>query len=203
MKRLFFVIVLLILPFSFVLADENKETDDFNVCVFVDSANDEEVKKFVLESPERINMAYGPSNLTFLHAAVLEGRYDLIKFLLDNGANPNLVDAANASPLTSAAENCNFEVVQLLLAYKADPNIRSSGGADLPATIVISSLNSSSMDDNFENAKKVVELLAPQTEFEEDDITVPESSIKEEKDSNVKAKKTELLDIFKAKAIKH
>jgi hypothetical protein len=49
----------------------------------------------------------------------------------------------------------------------------------------------------------VVELLAPQTEFEEDDITVPESSIKEEKDSNVKAKKTELLDIFKAKAIKH
>ncbi len=203
MKRLFFVIVLLILPFSFVLADENKETDDFNVCVFVDSANDEEVKKFVLESPERINMAYGPSNLTFLHAAVLEGRYDLIKFLLDNGANPNLVDAANASPLTSAAENCNFEVVQLLLAYKADPNIRSSGGADLPATIVISSLNSSSMDDNFENAKKVVELLAPQTEFEEDDITVPESSIKEEKDSNVKAKKIELLDIFKAKAIKH
>ena len=56
---------------------------------------------------------------------------------------------------------------------------------------------------SWDNAKKVVELLAPQTEFEEDDITVPESSIKEEKDSNVKAKKIELLDIFKAKAIKH
>ena len=203
MKRLFLVLVLLILPFTFVLADVNKETDDFNVCVFLGSANDEEVKKFLLESPDRINMAYGPSHLTFLHAAVLEGRYDLIKFLLDNGANPNLVDAANASPLTSAAENCNFEVVQLLLAYKADPNIRSSGGADLPATIVISSLHSSNRDDYFENAQKVVELLAPQTEFEEDDITVPESSIKEEKDSNLKAQKIELLDIFKAKAIKH
>jgi len=66
------------LPFAFVLADENdenKETADLNVCVFVDTATDEEVKKFVLESPERINMAYGPSNLTFLHAAVLEGRF--------------------------------------------------------------------------------------------------------------------------------
>ncbi len=203
MKRLFFGIVLLILPFTFVLADENKATEDFNVCVFVDTANDEEVKKFVLESPERINMAYGPSNLTFLHAAVLEGRCDLIKFLLENGANPNLVDAANASPLTSAAEDCNFEVVKLLLVYKADPNIRSSGGADLPATIVISSLHPSSQDDYFEDAKKVVELLAPQTEFKDDDIALAESSIKNENDSKVKAKKTELLEIFKANAIKH
>ena len=43
MKRLFLVLVLLILPFTFVLADVNKETDDFNVCVFLGSANDEEV----------------------------------------------------------------------------------------------------------------------------------------------------------------
>ena len=201
MKRLFFVIVLLILPFSFVLADENKETDDFNVCVFVNTANDEEIKKFILESPERINMAYGLSNHTFLHAAVLEGRYDLIKFLLENGANPNLVDAANASPLTSAAEDCNFEVVQLLLSYKADPNIRYNSDMS-PAIGVLFSLHSSNRDDYFENAKKVVELLAPQTEFEEDDIILAESSINDEKDSNLKAKKIELLDIFKAKAIK-
>ena len=121
MKRLFFVIVLLMLPFAFVLADENdenKETADLNVCVFVDTATDEEVKKFVLESPERINMAYGPSNLTFLHAAVLEGRFDLIKFLLENGANPNLVDASNAGPLAHAAIDCKFEIVKLLLATK-------------------------------------------------------------------------------------
>jgi ankyrin repeat protein len=201
MNRLFFVIVLLILPFTFVLADENKETDDFNVCVFVATAKDEEVKKFVLESPERISMGYGPSNNTFLHAAALEGRCDLIKFLLDNGANPNLVDAANASPLALAAMDCNFEVVQLLLSYKADPNIRYNSDMS-PAIGVLFSLHSSNRDDYFENAQKVVELLAPQTEFEEDDIILAESSINDEKDSNLKAKKIELLDIFKAKAIK-
>ncbi|HNX77415.1 MAG TPA: ankyrin repeat domain-containing protein [Candidatus Rifleibacterium sp.] len=203
MKRLFFVIVLLILPFAFVLADEDKETEDFNLGIFVETSTDEEVKAFVLESPERINKGYGPSNNTILHAAVLEGRYDLIKFLLDSGADPNLVDAANASPLASAAEECNFEIVKLLLAYKANPNIRCNSDMS-PAIGVIFSLHSSNRNDHFENAKKVVELLAPQTEFEnDDDITLAESSINDERDSIVKAKKIELLNIFKAKAIKH
>lgn len=64
---------------------------------------------------------------TPLHAAIKINNVDLVKFLLENGADPNIPEILlNASsdnsyhPLVLAK---NIEIFELLLKYKADPNI--------------------------------------------------------------------------------
>ena len=48
---------------------------------------------------------------------------DVVKLLLDRGANPNGRDNNGETPLHGAAENGNTNVVKLLLARGSDPNM--------------------------------------------------------------------------------
>ncbi|KAK6455624.1 uncharacterized protein RJT20DRAFT_97227 [Scheffersomyces xylosifermentans] len=68
---------------------------------------------------------------TCLHEAALEGHTEVVRFLIEHGANVNAkADAAGDSetPLIDAAENKHYEVVKLLLDNGADPSIYNIDG---------------------------------------------------------------------------
>ena len=66
------------------------------------------------------------SGRTALHCAAAEGHLNTAKILLQNGADTNAKSHLNYTPLHYAVhEEMSVEVVQLMLAYKANPNTRS------------------------------------------------------------------------------
>jgi ankyrin repeat protein len=58
-------------------------------------------------------------NLTPLLLAVMRENPDVVRILLEKGADPNLRNEDGVSPLIVAAENGNIEYVQMLLGYGA------------------------------------------------------------------------------------
>lgn len=52
----------------------------------------------------------------------------LLKYLLDKGANPNIIDFQGSTPLFVANFADNQEVIDLLLKFGADPSIRNNKG---------------------------------------------------------------------------
>jgi ankyrin repeat protein len=60
--------------------------------------------------------------LTALHLASGNGHLELVKLLLENGANPNAVNESNDTPLHKAVENGYLDLVKLLLENGANPN---------------------------------------------------------------------------------
>jgi ankyrin repeat protein len=59
---------------------------------------------------------------TALQVAALAGKKDVVKLLLDRGANPNLGAGRWENPVTAAANNNTPEIMLLLLTAGADPN---------------------------------------------------------------------------------
>jgi ankyrin repeat protein len=70
------------------------------------------------------------SNLgtSILAAAVISHNIDTAELLLQNGADPNIVDIQGKTPLMYAVANDNLDGVLLLLQYKADPNMQGNIG---------------------------------------------------------------------------
>lgn len=52
----------------------------------------------------------------------------IVRLLLERGADPNLADERGHTPLMKAVEQCDREVVEMLLAAKADMNARDAAG---------------------------------------------------------------------------
>ena len=70
--------------------------------------------------------------LTLLHFAVVEGRKEVVAFLLDHGQEVNVVTNKGMTPLHSAAISGQKEIAQLLLENGAKPNVKNSlGGVPL------------------------------------------------------------------------
>ena len=64
----------------------------------------------------------------FLHEAVKEKKFQIVKKLLRYGLDPNLKDAKGMSPLHYAASKLEIEMIQELLKHGADPNIETNYG---------------------------------------------------------------------------
>jgi uncharacterized protein len=63
-----------------------------------------------------------------LHSAVAANQYDIVKLLLDAGANPNAVQQKDITPLHSAVHLGNAQIVSLLLAHGADKQAQTDNG---------------------------------------------------------------------------
>lgn len=65
---------------------------------------------------------YGHTPL-FLAVRLIPGRPDLVKLLLSLGSNPHIASWFGDRPLDSASYTNKLEIAQLLLEYRADPNL--------------------------------------------------------------------------------
>jgi len=98
----------------------------FTPSSFIDSAskgNLADVKLFINAGMD-VNVYYSS---TALSAASAHDKLDVVKYLLEQGADPN-IETFYGSALTVAAKNGHLDVVQTLLAAGADPNVDSSDG---------------------------------------------------------------------------
>ena len=82
-----------------------------------------------------------------LIAASTKGHEDVVRFVLDAGANPEMGDELGNTPLHHAALKGHLRIVQLLLQHGADPTIENKRGA----TALDAALNNEHI--------KIVELL--------------------------------------------
>jgi len=87
--------------------------------------NDQTFKKLVRAHPGVANLR-GKGGATPLMQAVLDGDSSSVRFLLDNGADPNIRNEAGATALMWAMDD--IEKARLLLDHGADVNARSDDG---------------------------------------------------------------------------
>jgi hypothetical protein len=66
--------------------------------------------------PKVVHQKYGKNGTTLLHAAASSGNYQLIKFLVENGANPTLQTDTGFSPLYGALFNGHVRVARYLVS---------------------------------------------------------------------------------------
>lgn len=68
------------------------------------------------------------SGYNALTGAVASGHTEIVKWLLENGVNPNCRYGPGYSPLLTGAANGHLEIVKLLLAHGADPRATTNDG---------------------------------------------------------------------------
>ncbi len=106
---------------------------DFTPATFIecDGNGDKEAVRLFLAAGMDVN-APGDGGITALAAAAMKGNTELVRTLLDKGANPNLAATAGAvegtTPLMVAATGGHAEVVKLLLAKGAEVNAKDAKG---------------------------------------------------------------------------
>ena len=69
---------------------------------------------------------------TPLHVAAEKGHVEVVKLLLEHGANPNARDMYGVTPLHLAARKGHVEITKLLLEHGADPNAKEKLGGETP-----------------------------------------------------------------------
>jgi ankyrin repeat protein len=102
------------------------QPDQDLVSEFIDAAaqNAAKARQLLSQHPELIHArwVHGESVLHFL---AVENFIDGVRFLAENGADPNMVNEFGDPPLIDVAFLGNAEVAEILLANGADPNGRS------------------------------------------------------------------------------
>ncbi len=85
-----------------------------------------------VNSPSRNAMRVMP-----LHSAIANRRIEIVKLLLDHGADVNAAQADDFTPLHEAAQNGMLDVAQRLLERGARVNARVSSSGKTPLTLAI------------------------------------------------------------------
>ena len=88
-----------------------------------------QIKNFI-DSGIDLNSTEGiVDNNSFLHWSVLFGSENVVKYLLDNNANVNILNKFGSTPLHDAVDNRkDSNIIEILLLYKADVNIKATDG---------------------------------------------------------------------------
>src|SRR6201996_442186 len=94
-----------------------------------------EVARYLVLKGANVNL---PSNNGFqvfpIHSAASGNHTDIVRMLVENGAQVNVTQQAGVTPLHSAAQNGNLEMLIILLENGAEVNSRMEGGK-LPADL--------------------------------------------------------------------
>jgi ankyrin repeat protein len=87
------------------------------------------ILRLLARDPQLVN-AYAEDGFHALGLASYFGHYDVAEYLVKAGAPVNLPSRNDlkAAPIQSAAAAGHAKIVDLLLKYKADPNVREQGG---------------------------------------------------------------------------
>jgi len=72
--------------------------------------------------------AKNPLKVQALHAAVAGRKLEIVKAILEAGADPNARQQAGFRPMHEAGTNANRALAELLLAHGADPSLTSDDG---------------------------------------------------------------------------
>jgi ankyrin repeat protein len=77
-----------------------------------------------------VDRPFGPQGFTALELAINRSKdsYEVVKFLLDSGSDPNMILRLGSTPLHQAALFGNIEIVQLLIGSGANVNARDDLG---------------------------------------------------------------------------
>src|SRR6201984_1821759 len=104
---------------------ENYSPDGFPVFALAAAFGHEDVARYLHGKGAEINaIATNETGYTALTGAVASSHAALAKWLVENGADVNYRYAKGHSPLLEAAANGKLEIVRILLAHGADPNVR-------------------------------------------------------------------------------
>lgn len=84
----------------------------------------------LLASEPKAVHEYSGDGFTALHVASYFGHADVVKLLLDHGAEVDklAMNGSDLTPLQSAVSNCNEDAVRAILEFKPDVNVRMMGG---------------------------------------------------------------------------
>ncbi len=87
---------------------------------------DKNARDLVLKDGSQVNDVDNcTSRKAALHCAVIEGNVEMVRFLLEHEAKPDLQDGNGKTPLHYAVSNTpNLQIIGLLLNNGADPDIR-------------------------------------------------------------------------------
>ncbi len=87
------------------------------------------VVEILLQAGAAVNQpAYNISHVTPLHSAVAGRNEQIVRRLIDYGADVNVRQSGDFVPLHAAAQNGDVTILQMLLDAKADVNARDSEG---------------------------------------------------------------------------
>jgi uncharacterized protein len=87
------------------------------------------VAHYLVEHGADVNSpARNLQNVAPLHSAAASQAIEIVRLLLEHGANPNAQQAKRFVPLHAAAQNGQAEMIELLLAHGAEINPRAASG---------------------------------------------------------------------------
>lgn len=89
------------------------------------TSGDTDLVRAALEHNKSLVNTRGKIGMTPLMLAALQGHKDVVRLLIDNGANINAVNEDNGTPLMAAVNGNNLDIVKLFIDSNADLEIRS------------------------------------------------------------------------------
>ena len=93
-----------------------------------DSKNNDVIEALNKPGQTLVNTKDKGTGEAALHIVVRRGDVPYTTFLLQKGADPNIRDARNNTPMMIAAELGQDDVIPVLLTWKGNPNIGNSSG---------------------------------------------------------------------------
>ena len=94
-----------------------------------------EVARYLIEKGADINLpSQNGFNVYPIHSAAAGNYTDILRLLIQSGAQVNVKQQAGSTPLHAAAQYGNLDMLIILLEHGADVNVRMEGGK-LPADI--------------------------------------------------------------------